>query len=384
MFTFLAILTIYLAIHLFVYLMLARFFDLTLGGKRILLIVLVFFFVSFILSAILLHFSRFFAFNYYYITSAFWAGLVINLAMFLAVAGLLLIIFNLFSFNPKMILGILAIIFSFSYSFYGVWKARHPIVKEIDVEIKNLPEQWKNKKAVQLSDVHLGTIQGKKFAKDLVLKVNKLEADVIFITGDLFDGMGADLEYFAKTMDNLKSKKGTYFVTGNHEMYLGKERALSALENTSINILKNKSVDIDGLQIIGIDHPDFSEVRRSGFINNLDGFQKGEPTILLYHTPASIFQEDESGSNPQSNIYFSPKVNFTEAKESGVNLQLSGHTHNGQIFPFNYLVRFIYDGFGYGLRKDGDFSIYTTSGTGTWGPPMRTGNNSEIVLINLK
>ncbi len=380
----LVILLIYLALHLLVYFLVVKFFNLDSGARKILFFVLIFLSLGFILSVILVHFSRFPFFNYYYAFSAFWVGLVIHLALFLGVAGLGWLILNLFSLNPKMTLGILALIFSLAYSFFGVWNARHPSVKTLEVEIKNLPEEWKGKKAIQLSDLHLGAIQGKKFAEALIATVNNLGADIIFITGDLFDGSGADLEYFAQAVDKLKSEKGTYLITGNHEVYLGKKKTLAALKKTHINILENKSVEIDKLQIAGVGYPDFGEVRKPGFLKKLEGFQEGKPTILLYHAPASLVAESENTSERQADIYFSPKVNFTEAKESGVNLQLSGHTHNGQIFPFTLLVKFIYDGFNYGLKKDGDFSLYVTSGTGTWGPPMRTGSRSEIVLFELR
>ncbi|MBD3300107.1 MAG: hypothetical protein GF347_02025 [Candidatus Moranbacteria bacterium] len=378
------IFSIYLGLHLFIYLSIVYFFELSQESKLKLGLILVFLLLSFIVSSILSRWNDFFLINYYYVFSSFWIGFAINLSLFLLGAWMLLGISKLFSTDIRTLLGVSAFLVALFYSFYGVWKARNPIVKELEVEIKDLPREWRGKKIVQISDVHLGKIQGEKFADKIVEIVNGLNGEIIFITGDLIDGMAVGVSDYAQIINQLKSKQGTYFVTGNHEIYLGKAKAIEALQETDIKLLENEAVQLNGLQIIGLGFNNFGQVRKKGTLKQLNNFKKGRPSILLYHTPVSIIEENDDASFQHSSLYWFPKIDFSEAKNNGVRLQLSGHTHNGQLFPFNFLTHFIYKGFDYGLHKDGDFSIYITSGAGTWGPPMRTWGNSEIVLITLK
>jgi len=174
-------------------------------------------------------------------------------------------------------------------------------------------------------------------------------------------------------------------VTGNHEYYIGLSRALAALAQTRINVLQCEAVEMDGLQIIGIGYPGIAETREIRGLDNLaDPSSMRRPRILLFHTPTNMIPADGDGMGRHVSTYWVPETDFTPAQKLGVNLQLSGHTHAGQFFPFGYLTRLLYKGYDFGLKGSGAFSIYTTCGVGTWGPPMRTGNRPEIVAINLK
>ncbi len=249
------------------------------------------------------------------------------------------------------------------FSIYGVWNAFHPRVKNIEVEIKNLPPEWKNKTVIQLSDVHLGHIQGAPYLEKLVKQINALHPAAVFITGDLFDGMDGALDSFVQPLNEIQAKEGIYFVTGNHETYLGVDKVSEALKNTKVKIMKNEVADISGLKIIGINYPQQGEANNEiNILKTLKDNFSGQPNILLFHSP----------------------VNIEQVKEAGVNLQLAGHTHKGQLFPFNFITQLVYKGYDYGLHQNGEFSVYTTSGASTWGPPMRTGNIPEIVQIRLK
>jgi len=268
---------------------------------------------------------------------------------------------------------------------YGVWNAFHPRARKLEIEFENLPDQWKDKTIVQLSDVHLGHFYGRKYLKNLVQRVNSLNPEIILITGDLFDGMAKKVSHFAADLNGFKANKGVCFITGNHENYIGLNRALKTLGKTRIRVIQNEVIDIDGLHIIGISYPGVKG------IDEIQGLEKlsrnssdSSSRILLFHTPTNISPRGGDGLDRHFSTYWVPDTTYTMALDLSVDLQLSGHTHAGQIFPFGYLTKLIYKDFDYGLRQLDNFSIYTTSGVGTWGPPMRTGNSPEIVVIALK
>ena len=308
--------------------------------------------------------------KWFYIFTAVWLGLAINLL--LAAAAIRLVIWLMrrlkISFNARLFAGgVFAIALIFSV--FGFWTAFHPQVKNIDISIKNLPREWQGKTVIQLSDVHLGHIHGASWLQDVVNKVNAQNPDLILITGDLFDGMDGDLNVFIKPLSNLRAKQGIFFITGNHEIYLGVNETLEILEQTGVKVLNNEIFNLDGLQIIGLAYPTTNDSAGITGKNNDEGsildslnFDKTKPSILMYHAP----------------------INIEQAASIGINLQLSGHTHKGQIWPFEIIHRLIYGRYYYGLHTLGDFSIYTTNGVGTWGPPMRTTGAAEIPAFRLE
>jgi predicted MPP superfamily phosphohydrolase len=232
----------------------------------------------------------------------------------------------------------------------------------VQVNIQNLPPEWRGKKVVQLTDVHLGHILGSAFLSQVVERINAEEPAAVFITGDLFDGADGRLDELVRPLDGFHAPLGTYFVTGNHETYLGTERAYAALKTTRVRILRDERVDLNGLQVIGMSYPERGFSRDLGeAIRKLAGFDPQRPSILLYHAPAQTAQ----------------------AKAAGISLQLAGHTHHGQIFPFQFVTWRVYGKYYRGLHVEGDYTIYTSSGVGTWGPPMRTGDRPEITVIHL-
>lgn len=265
--------------------------------------------------------------------------------------------YSLNSYNFGIILLFLAFVIT-SYSFWNSYQIK---IKKISISIPNLSSSWKGEKAVQISDIHLGQIRRVNFLEDVITKVNQIKPEIIFITGDLFDGSDGDLSIYINSLNKLNAPKGIYFITGNHEQYLGTEKAFNIFKKTKIKILNDESVLINGLQIVGLSYKEGNfakEIQKS--ILESKNYKEGIPTILLNHVPLGIY----------------------DAANTGVNLMLSGHTHRGQIFPFNYITNLIYNGFDYGLHKIGSFYIYTSSGIGTWGPPLRSGSSSEIVEID--
>jgi hypothetical protein len=350
--------------HYFIYYSLVYFFGISVRAHRTALAVVLFLLpLSFIASSFLVYRSDNFLARAFYSCSSLWLGVGLTLitafAFTWAVWGAARLLTD--SLNPRWF-GLVAVAATCLYSAYGVWNAYHPRMENIAVRIKNLPPAWRGRKVVQLSDVHLGAILGARFLASIVAKVTAEDPAMVVITGDLFDGSDGHLEELVAPLKGLPVPQGIYFVTGNHETYLGVERASAALRMTPVRILNDEMVRLDGLQVIGISYPERGHSKNiAGVIAKLPGFDPALPSILLYHSPTHI----------------------VEAKAAGISLQLSGHTHHGQIFPIQFISRLIFGKYYYGLHVEGSYAIYTTSGVGTWGPTMRTGNHPEIAVIHL-
>lgn len=352
-------------------------------GKNIWRLLFFFLPIGFILSSILVRWQEILLTKILYFVFSLWLGVLIN--FLLAIGAAWLITGAAEALGKKInrsVVGVAVLLIVLLYSGYGVFNALSPAVKRITVSVGGLPKEWQGKTIVQISDLHLGEILGKNFLNRVLNRVNSLNPEMVVITGDLFDGMDGNLDAFVGILNGFNAPKGVYYVTGNHEIYLGMEDALTALKKTKINVLDNEIAEIDGLQIIGVSYPGLNPGEDEE--NIINSYNQEKPSILLYHAPVDIFSSQTNGNNSHKDIYLSPNTDFTAVKKLGIDLQLSGHTHGGQIFPFNLITKLIYHGHDYGLNRDGDFTLYTTSGTGVWGPTMRTGSRGEIVLITLK
>lgn len=339
--------------------------------------------LSFLFSSFFIHWQDNIFTKVFYVFSWFWLGLLVNLLMGIFLYYLVKFIHEkLNKVFKKEIISVGIIFAVLAYSLFGLWNALFPVIKTVPVKFENMSEELRNTKIVQISDVHLGKAMGVNFLKRVVEKVNSLDADIVVITGDLFDGIDGNLSAFIEDLNKIKSKSGVYYITGNHEIYLGEEEALATLAKTHIKVLNDEVLNIKGMQLIGVSYPKLNQKKDiKKIIETNSDFNPDLFNVLLYHSPTNIFSSLENNHN---SLYWSPDVNFDAAKDLKIDLQLSGHTHKGQIFPFNFLTDFIYGGFDYGLHKDGYFNIYITSGTGVWGPTMRTGSRSEIVEIILE
>ncbi len=342
-----------------------HFFSVTgIGRKLVLALILFLLPTSFIVSSILARWADVAVSRVLYFSSGLWLGVSLTLMTAFTLAWVAWGARKLFAHSPSpAVFGFAAVALACLYSGYGVWNAYHPTVKEITVRIKNLPPEWRGKKVVQLSDLHLGRILGSAFLQSIAERINAQTPDIVCITGDLLDAADGPLDELVRPLDNISPPLGIYYVTGNHETYLGIERAYAALKKTKARILRDEMVVINGLQIIGISYPERGRSKSiAQVIGELPDFDPRMPSILLCHNPTQIEQ----------------------AKAAGINLQLSGHTHKGQIFPIQLISRLIYGKYYSGLHVEGDYTIYTTSGAGTWGPTMRTGNHPEITVIHLE
>ncbi|MGD0627068.1 MAG: metallophosphoesterase [Thermodesulfobacteriota bacterium] len=248
---------------------------------------------------------------------------------------------------------------------FALQEARNLGVTRLEIPLRELPPELDGFALVQVSDVHYGMLTGNKELSKIVDRVNDLHPDIVVITGDLVDESVSHMEEMKVPLSRLKSRQGILAITGNHEYYAGVDRAVAIMEGVNIRVLRNAvQVLPGGLQILGIDDP--TGYRRMGepvpdfdrLVSRLD-LQK--PSILLYHQP----------------------ILFDKAASCGVRLQLSGHTHGGQLFPIRYISKMIYP-LTPGLHQSGDSYLYVSWGAGTWGPPMRLKCPPELVYIRLR
>jgi predicted MPP superfamily phosphohydrolase len=335
-----AILILFFGTHYLLYTTFVRFFVISdPGTRKTILWVLLFLALSFFLAAFLLHFHLINLFTeILYLVAAVWLGLFLYLLMAVILIWLVLGIGKLIGLVPDMrMVAFGFFLLAAAVSAYGLWHAQNLRVKQIEVKIEGLPEPWRNKKIVQLSDVHLGTIHGVGFMRRVVDKVNHENPDLILITGDLFDGMAGRLSSFIEPLNALKASKGVFFVTGNHEGYLGLKEPLAVLGKTHIRALDNEIIELDGLQIVGIRYPEHDhENNTRGLLMQSGFYDPGKPSILMYHTPTNIGETYQDRSSQQSRTYWYPDTSMALAKEVGIDLQLSGHSHKGQLFPFMF------------------------------------------------
>jgi hypothetical protein len=241
----------------------------------------------------------------------------------------------------------------------GLVNARFIRIRRIPIQLPGLPELWQGRTALVISDIHLGHINGADFSRRLATLAMRLKPDIIFIPGDLFDGGQANIPDMVEPFRQLAPPLGSYFVTGNHDEFGDTSQYSESLKRVGIRVLTNEKVTIDGLGVLGVNYGDSSYPIRLRTI--LEGLHptSDRASILLNHVPNRL-----------------PIV-----EQAGVSLQLSGHTHKGQLIPFTWFTRRVFGKFTYGLHRLGRLQVLTSSGAGTWGPPMRLGTSSEVVLL---
>lgn len=349
-----------------VFFSLIRFFSLqSVLSKLVVAVFLLSITFGFLAISAISRFNQNLIIKYLYVVLAVLVGTWVFVFFAMIIAWIFVGLFNLagIAVSHKLI-AIIMLAVAVIYSAYNIYNAYDIRIKNIDVTIKNLPAQWKGKTIVQLSDVHLGNINGAGFMDRIAKMANAQHPDVIAITGDLFDGMDGDLSPLIQPLNELKAGKGIYYISGNHELYLGLDKALEVISKTDIDFIDGQVINNDGLQFAGIPYgQDFAAQDITQILKSNKNYNPSIPTVMLYHIPLPSQIE--------------------KAKQLGIALQLSGHTHVGQMLPFKLITDLVYKGYDYGLFKEGDYTLYTSSGVGTWGPPMRSGNHPEIVVVHL-
>lgn len=245
---------------------------------------------------------------------------------------------------------------------YGVFNANCTRITRTTVRLANLPRAWRGRKAALISDVHLGHVRNRGFLSRMVAKILREEPDLIFIAGDLFDGTAIDAHRATEPLTQLTAPHGVYFVAGNHEQFGDDSQYLGAVAAAGVRVLHNEKVEAEGLQIIGVPYRNATQDSHLASVLDQVGVDRTRPSILLTHAPDR------------------PEV----AEAAGVSLQLSGHTHLGQFIPWSWMAKRMYRQFVYGLSHIGKMQVFTSSGAGTWGPPLRLGSNPEIVVLQFE
>lgn len=323
--------------------------------------------ITFVSASVLAHLYNNLFVRWYYRVSAYWFGATQFLfggavIFFLLACG----IFGTDNYVSPEILGILSFGGMFLIHCYATWQTRRIKVMRISVAFPRVDgawhEFWRGKKIVFVSDVHLGAVQSEGYARKVAGAISAEAPEIVLIGGDIFDGVKCHPASLLAPFADLRPPLGIYFASGNHEYIEDTQILLDEIQGAHIRILKNEAVDVKGLTIAGVDWKD--TYKKDDFEKVLAGMHVdgAKPSILLRHEPSHL----------------------DVASRAGISLTLSGHTHAGQIFPLGWITRRIYHGFDYGLKTLGQMLVYTSSGIGTWGPPLRLGTKSEMVIITLE
>ncbi|MGI5410716.1 metallophosphoesterase [Streptomyces chartreusis] len=245
------------------------------------------------------------------------------------------------------------------YGTYGV--LRGPKVKRVTVPLAKLPRAAHGYRIAVVSDVHLGPVLGRGFAQKVVDTINGTQPDLIAVVGDLVDGSVKDLGPAAAPLAGLRARHGAYFVTGNHEYFSGAEQWIEEVRRLGLRPLENARTELPHFDLAGVnDVAGESEGQGPDFAKALGDRDRARACVLLAHQPVQIH----------------------DAVDHGVDLQLSGHTHGGQLWPGN-LVAGLANPTLAGLERYGDTQLYVSRGAGAWGPPTRVGAESDITVIEL-
>jgi hypothetical protein len=246
---------------------------------------------------------------------------------------------------------------------YGVTQAMGPPrLDRVTIPLAKLPRRLDGLRIALVSDIHLGPLLGRSHTRRVVDTINGVNADLVAVVGDLVDGSVADLGPAAEPLADLRARYGSFFVTGNHEYFAGYAEWIAEVDSLGLRVLENARVEIDGLDLAGVNDVTGGEYAHApDFDKALGDRDPARPVVLLAHQP----------------------VQAEEAAKHGVDLQLSGHTHGGQIQPFGAMVRLeqpVVSGLG---TVDGT-KVYVTNGAGFWGPPVRVGAPPQVSVIELR
>jgi uncharacterized protein len=251
----------------------------------------------------------------------------------------------------------------------GYYNARRvAAVRHVDVPIESLPASLHGFRIAQITDLHIGPTIGRGHVEAIVDAVNRLEPDMIAITGDLVDGSVRQLAAHTAPLSELRARHGAFFVTGNHEYYSGVGSWIGELRRLGLNVLLNEHVVLahDGAEIVVAGVTDFGA-------HHFEPGHRSDPGVALEGAPERAAAKVLLAHQPRS---------APAAEAAGFHLQLSGHTHGGQFLPWNWFVR-VQQPFTAGLDRLGKLWVYTSRGTGYWGPPKRLGAPSEITCVHL-
>jgi len=242
------------------------------------------------------------------------------------------------------------------------------VVREVNVPLGNVPQALKDLRIVQFTDMHIGPMVKREYVENIVTQINQLRPDIIVMTGDLVDGSVSHLKDDVAPLAKLTARHGKYFITGNHEYYSGVEDWIAEVERLGFTVLLNEHrlIEHEGARLLLAGVTDYRAFQHkpshaTSPAQAIAGAAESNVKILLAHQPKSIF----------------------EASKAGFDLQISGHTHGGQYYPFNFIAK-LANPYIQGLHKHENKTwIYVSPGTGYWGPPIRLGTEPEITMFRL-
>lgn len=310
------------------------------------------------------------------IAGAYWMGAMVYFLLILVLIDLLRFIGFFLKLLPGRyssgvwnypVTGAIVLVIVTGIVLYGMYNARNPQISHYDVNIGKSANGLENLHIVMVSDIHIGNIVGKDRVEKMVEMVNGQKPDIILFAGDIID---EDIEPFIKqgigeSFRKLNAKHGVFAAFGNHEYYRGQIDTIEEqMKQANIKVLRDSCIKIDdSFYLVGREDRDSKRVlgrERKSLEDILEGTDSTLPVIVIDHTP----------------------VNLQEAEKAGADLQVSGHTHRGQLFPNQLITKRIYE-VDWGYLKKGGLNVIVSSGFGTWGAPMRTGNSAEIVDITV-
>jgi uncharacterized protein len=319
--------------------------------------------VSFVGASLLAYRSHGLPARFFYTCSSLWLGLVNFLVMAACACWIVFAIFRIFVVHFRLVtLGAACLGVALLAGVYGFVNATLVRVPQIRIALPNLPESWRGRTAALVCDLHLGHVRNSRFIRRIVAKLARLAPDIVFIPGDLYDGTAADLDRLSQPWTRLSAPWGIYFVTGNHEEFSDRTKYIEAMKRSGVIVLNNEKMVVDGLQLVGVHYRESVSADRYRSVLDSANLDRTAASILLLHEPRHL----------------------PIAEEAGISLQLSGHTHRGQFFPFTKIVKRIWGRYAYGLQRYRELSVYISCGVGTWGPPLRVGTTPEIVLIHFE
>jgi hypothetical protein len=293
------------------------------------------------------------------------AAISMGFLLYLSLSMLVVDVISLFVTAQPLVWGGIAILLAVIVCLYGIINARTLRVSQVPIPIAGLTQPVK---AAHLTDTHLGHFRGARNLQRIVTEINKQQVDVVFFTGDLLD---STIQLKAESMAPLKNLNApVFFIEGNHDQYTGVEAIKNYLKSIGVNVLSNEITHWKELQIIGLNHmaadSNTNDIHASSARATVQSvlsklpIDANKPTVLLHHGPSGI----------------------KYANQAGVNLYLAGHTHGGQMWPATFFAKLMFE-YNRGLHDYKGTKIYVCQGTGTFGPPMRVGTNSELAVLQL-
>jgi len=365
------ILVVYLFLNYYLIIKLKDYFKLTTNATTYVAALILFLIISYFIGRILEKILTNWLSLLFVALGTIWMGIALYMAMFFAVADflkfILLFLFpakNIVDFIYTPLTAVTIITLTSVILILGYLNLRHPKVKKLKIKINKKAGELKNLNIIVVSDIHMGFVLNKQMVGKIANIINKLKPDMVLFPGDVVDeDLPRIIKYdIGKPLENIRAKYGSFAVTGNHEFIGGIEKAKEYLINKKINLIEDSLFFIDdsffliGREDLSISF--FKREERTPLKELMNFVDVKYPVILLDHQPFGL----------------------EEASNNNIDLQISGHTHNGQLWPFNFITKLIYKK-SFGYFKKGETHYYISSGVGAWGPPFKTTGRAEIVNL---